>query len=108
MKRSKKKTLATLSGRGRRRAMALYRQLFRFDPLGKTGVIHVAHAYACNGHGAEIRNAERLAKAGLVTAVATKYNWRGDRIPRELALYLRKADALKAYLQSTLLPGRGL
>lgn len=52
------------------------------------------------------RQIERLHKAGLVTACASKVNWmgKGNRPFRELAVYLTEQEALERYSKDVILP----
>ena len=85
--------LHSLKGPARRRCMKLLRRLR--DPK-RFGCIFVRHE-------PEFREAERLHRAGLLTACASKWNWMGGRRPfRELALFVDESDARKQY--KTVLP----
>ena len=48
-------------------------------------------------HAVEFRDAERLHRAGLLTASATKWNWLGGSKPRELALFMDEDEARRRY-----------
>jgi hypothetical protein len=79
--------LPNLRGHARRRCMKLLRRVLSdYQPV-------FVHRDECG-----FRDAERLHRAGLVTAVMTKPNWgwimgHGGRPFRELALYARESEA---------------
>lgn len=84
------KPLAQLRGGARRRCMKLLRR------VRTRGCVWVR----CES---QYRDAERLHRVGLVTAVVSKWSWgNGSRPFRELALYPTEADARKMY--RTILP----
>jgi len=82
--------LGLLSGDARRRCMRLLRR------IRARGVVWARRS-------SEFRDAERLHRAGLITAVVSKYNlFGGPRPYRELGLYPTEAAARRLY--RTVLP----
>lgn len=87
-------SLSNLKGPARRRCMRIVR-----DIRTHHGCLFVRGESA-------FRDAQRLHRAGLITAVASKWNWAGGRRPfRELALFLDEGEARKQY--RTILPRSG-
>ena len=89
-------SLFNLNGSARRRCMRMLRN------------IRAHHGCLFVRDEASFRDAERLHRAGLVTAAISKHNWwRGGRRPfRELAIFLDEGAARREYPR-TILNRRG-
>lgn len=79
------KALSELRGRSRRRCLRLLRLVFEIGPLDVHGIV-------------DLRDAERLVRAGLVPAVVTEYDMLlGGRRYRRLVLFGSVGEARAEY-----------
>ena len=79
-------SLFSLKGPARRRCMKMIRE------------IKASHGCMFVRGEDKYRDAERLHRAGLITAAGSKWNWMGGRRRfRELALFLDEGEARKQY-----------
>jgi hypothetical protein len=86
------KTFFQLSSRARKRHLRFIAKLHKRNEFSGMGVLFIRGE-------ASFRQIERLHKAGLVTACASKSNWSGTgtRPFRELAVYLNEQEARQRY-----------
>lgn len=94
MKRARRLTLSRCDGRRRRRIARMLREAF---PYGDGSSFYRAPP--------EMRDARRLAEAGLCVAVATK-TWWGVGFAKEMSLYRTVAAAHECYRRTTFPVGR--